>query len=269
MAAGVLPAIQGVVADATAGATLVNAFLVVLQGVGYDVQDSNNVSFLFNFREEDSEDLKSDITDHYTETNSALQDQISLKPVTCTLHGFIGELTDQQSGIAAEVQLIASQLTVFAPYVPALTVAAQQYYNQAQQIYNAASSAAATLTQAFNFVTGKGSLTKQQQAFAFFKSRWQSRSLFSVQTPWEILPNMAIEELHAVQEGDSQQVSDFRITFKQMNFASTLSSASTIAGQGRYAFQAANSTNQGAQNPPSVGPLSPSGSPAADFASVA
>lgn len=262
---GALPAIQGVVAAATAGASLVNAFLVVLQGVGFDAKDANSVSFLFNLREEDSEDLQSDITDHYTETNSAIQDQIALKPVKCTLHGFIGELNDQNSGVAAEVQLIASQLSVFSPYVPQLTVAAQQFYNEAQQVYNAAAAAAATVNQAFNFLTGAGTLTKQQQAFAFFKSRWQARALFTVQTPWEILTNMAIEDLHAVQEGDSNTISDFRVTFKQMNFASTLSSNAAIVGQGRYSFQAQGAVSQGTQNPTPVSAPNFGGSNASVF----
>lgn len=251
------PAITGVVGAVTSGVTLANAFLVIFQGVNYDVQDDQNVAFLFNFREEDSVDLSSDITDHFGEGNVALQDEWALRPVKTTLHGYIGELNDQASGIAAEVQLIASQLTVFAPYVPQLTVAALAAYNQAEQIYNTAASAAATLNQLFN-LNGLGGQTKQQAAYAFFKSRWQARTLCTVQTPWEILNNMAIEEVHAVQEGESNTVSDFRVTFKQMNFASTITSQASIA-QGRRAAQAQAQVPQGFQNGTAVGPIKPGG----------
>lgn len=234
-----LPAIQGVVASATAGFGLANAVLVILQGIPFDAKGPDDVKFVFNYREEDTEDLTSDITDHFTETNSAVQDQIARKPVRTICHGFIGELTDAKEGIAAEIALIASQLTAFGPYVPALTAAALQAYNQANQLYNVAASAVATISQAFNFLSGKENPNKQQQAFRYFKKHWENASLFTVQTPWETLENMAIESLHAVQAGESNTISDFRITFKQMNFASTLASTSTIQGQGRYVAQVA------------------------------
>lgn len=243
-----LPAITGIVGAVTAGTSIANAFLVVLQKVNFDVKGKDNVAWLFTFREEDSVDLKSEITDHFSESNTALQDQIALKPVTATLHGFIGELSDQTTGIAEEVRLIASQLSVFGPYVPQLTIAAQQAFNQAQQLYNTEQAVEATITQAFDLAAGVTTQTKQSKAYGYFKKKWQDRELFTVQTPWEILTNMSIENLHAVQEGDSNTVSDFRIVFKQMNFANTISSVASIA-QGRRQAQASGRVSQGAQNP--------------------
>lgn len=247
-----LPAIQGVIGAVTGGTSIVNAFLVVLQKVNFDVKGEDDVAFLFAYREEDMIELRSDITDHFTEGNSALQDEIALKPIEANLHGFIGELSDQQTGILQEIQLIASQLTVFAPYVPQLTVAALAAYNQAQQIYNVAASAAATITQAYDLVVGNDAQTKQQKAYAFFKQKWLDRELFTVQTPWEILTNMAILNVRAIQEGESNTISDFRVAFKQMRFASTISNAQSIA-QGRRQAQSALQVSQGAQNPPAIG----------------
>lgn len=238
----VLPAIQGVVSSATAGFGLANAVLVILQGIPFDAKGPDDVKFVFDYREEDSEDLTSDITDHFTEANISVQDQIARRPVRATLHGFKGELSDSKEGIAAEIALIASQLTAFAPYAPALTAAALQAYNQAQQLYNVAASAVATISQAFHFLSGEESPNKQQQAFRYFKKHWENASLFTVQTPWESLENMAIESLHAIQGAESNTISDFKITFKQMNFASTLASTSTIQGQGRYTAQVAASS---------------------------
>lgn len=250
--------IQGVLGSITAGTAIANAFLVFLQKVNYDVKGDDNVGFLFNYRGEDTVELKSDITDHYSEGNSALQDHIALAPEKITLRGYIGELSDQLPGILSEVQLVASQLTVLSPFVPQLTAQALQTYNQAAQIYNTAASAVATLTQAFDLITGKDFQTKQQKAFGYFYAKWQNRALFTVQTPWAIFQNMAIESLRAVQDEESNMITDFNITFKKMRFASTISQTSTIV-QGRLSSQAASQVSQGAQNPPNVGTFTPGG----------
>lgn len=245
-----LPGIQGVIGKVTAGTSITNAFLVILQQVSFDVKSPKptDISFLFDYREQDTADLQSDITDHFTEENSAIQDEIALRPIRVTLHGYIGELSDKKEGIAQTVQAIASQLTVLAPYVPQLTVSALQFYAQAEQIYNAASAAANQINQAFRLATGAAKQTKQSVAYSFFKEQWQKRALFTVMSPWEIHENMAIESLHAVQEGESQTVSDFRITFKEMRFAQTTSLTSVIA-QGRRSQMAALPVYQGTSNP--------------------
>lgn len=247
-----LPGIQGVIGSVTAGTSILNAFLVILQRVNFDVKGSDDVAFLFAYREEDILDLRSDITDHYSESNSALQDQIALKPIEMTIHGFIGELGDQKTGLAEQVRIISTQLGVLAPYLPELTIAAQTAYNQAEQIYNAAASAAAKIDQLFDF-SGTGRQTKQQKALGYFRKHWEDRDLFTLQTPWSVLEDMAISSLHVVQDAESTSISDFRITFKQMKFATTLSSDASIA-QGRRSAQAAPAGPSGSSNGTNLGP---------------
>lgn len=247
--------IQGVVGKVVAGTSITNAFLVALQKINYDVQGEDNVGFLFTFREEDNVELESDITDYFTEGNDAIQDQIALKPEKITLHGFIGELNNQKPGILQNIQNAVSQLTVLAPYAPQLTVAALTAYNRANQIYNAAASAVGTLEQAYDMIVGSDLQNRQQKAFAYFYKKWKARELFRVQTPWQVFENMAILSLKSTQDGETNTVSDFRITFKKMNFASTISLSSTVL-QGRLQQQSASLVNQGVQNPGSIGPLS-------------
>lgn len=49
--------------------------------------------FLFDIRQEETIELNSDITDHYVEDNTAIQDQVALKPEMITLRGLVAELS--------------------------------------------------------------------------------------------------------------------------------------------------------------------------------
>jgi len=48
--------------------------------------------FVFDIREDENITLKADITDHFVEDNSTIQDHISLKPIKISLRGFVGDL---------------------------------------------------------------------------------------------------------------------------------------------------------------------------------
>ncbi len=254
--------IQGVIGKVTAGTSLINAVLVSLQSA-YDVQSTDNVKFVFNYREEDKASLRSDITDHYTEVNSAKQDQVALRPKEVQVHGYVGELnnSNSQNSYIAQIQRIADLLPSLGPYVPQLTVQALQLYNQAQQIYNTAAAAAATVQQFFDLFSSNPSFqTKQQRAYAYFEKHWTDRDLFTVNTPWGVFKNMSILSLEATQEGETESVSDFQIRFKEMSFASTIASSDRVVS-GRLQQMQQLLANQGLQNPLSVGPLVLTGDP--------
>lgn len=80
--------------------------------------------------------------------------------------------------------------------------------------------------------------TRQSSAFLYFYALWRGRQLFSVETPWGIWTNMAIQSIRAQQRAESRSVTDFTITFKKVRIAQTVS---VQVGQlaGRNAFQAA------------------------------
>lgn len=256
----------GVIGAVAGGTSIINAILVQVQKVDYDVKDSTNVGFLFATRGEDRVSLRSEITDHYSEYNKALQDQIALKPIEVTLTGYVAELSDLLPGILSRINDVVSQLTTLAPYAPQLTLQALQAYNQAKLIYEAAASAYTTIEQTFGFENdlgigfGGGKQTQQQKAYHYFKSRWEQRQLFKVITPWEVFEDMAILSCEPIQGEESRFVSDFQITFKQLRFASVLTSELSIA-QGRRAVQNATETDKGSQGGTSVGPYTPNASP--------
>jgi len=212
-------------------------------------------SFLFHIPTEDKASVSSDITDHYTEDNTALQDQISLKPVKLTLSGFIGELNNVTPAALLPLRTAADRLTTIGAYAPVLSTAAIRAYNQAAQVYSAAITAANAATSVFDSVAGvfgrnrEAPQTQQQKAFTRLYALWKARQLFTVQTPWAIFNDMAIESMTATQNEDTRMISEFEITFKQMRFASTILTASEFSQAGRAGAQASKKVSRGKSKP--------------------
>lgn len=212
----------------TTATALSNLILVTPQddqGIQPQTQATESQSppkFLFNFYGEQTVLLESDITDHFVEDNTALQDQIALRPEIITGQGFIAELTDIAPAALKPLSIAADKLLVVSAYVPSLSIAAILAYNTALQAYQVAQLAKGAAVSAWNTLSGSGQVqTKQQIAFQQFYGYWKQRRLFTVQTPWAIFQNCSLKSLRAIQDGDTRTVTDFDVSFKPINFAKT------------------------------------------------
>lgn len=226
-------------------------------------------SFVFHYEGEQKVHVESDITDHYIEDNTALQDQIALKPVTITTQGFIGELNDVPPLVLSYLQSAADKLTALVAYTPVLTSTAQLAYNEAFFLYQTAQtalqsavSAVGSLSNAISGSSGQSVINGQvievsqnqnlqQAAFQTFFGYWSQRILFTIQTPWAVFENMAILSLEAVQDAETNVISTFNVTFKAINFVSSASSSSAGISAGRLVSQSADPVNLGTSAPTS------------------
>lgn len=266
---------------ASAATSLSNLILVSPQKtIGYQPQNipTQNgtttqppAALLFHYEGEQTAQLQSDITDHYIEDNTALQDQIALKPEEITTHGFIGELNDVAPPLLAIAQVVADKLTSISAYTPELSITALNAYNQAFQLYQVTQNAINSAVQTWSTLIGVGgesvigsnglalqpNQTKQQVMFQQFYGYWRNRTLFTVQTPWAIFQNMAIKSLIALQDDKTNVITDFNVTFKMIRIASTQTSQfSSDNKQGRAGIAAAGVTDLGTSTPQSSIPLS-------------
>lgn len=234
----------------TAATALSNLILVSPQRtIGY--QPQNGISYekntapqpsalLFNYEGEQSATLASDITDHWIEDNTPIQDQVALKPVLISVQGFVGELNDIAPPALQPLKTAAEKLTVLSAYVPSLSATALLAYANAFQLYQVAANAARSAIDAWSTINGAGSgagggetvingtsvivaenQTQQQIYFQQFYGYWERRTLFTVQTPWAVFQDMVIQNMRAIQNAETRMISDFEIIFKQMRFAST------------------------------------------------
>lgn len=201
-------------------------------------------TFLFHYEGEQVLTLESDITDHYIEDNTAIQDQIALRPEMYTTHGFIGELNDVVPPLLEPLKFVADKLTVVGAYTPGLSQTAILAYNQAFQTYQTATTLVNNAVNAWNSINnGSQNQTKQQLYYTKLQGYWRNRTLFTIQTPWATFNNMAIKTLRAIQDAETRVITDFELTFKKVNFATTL--LFSPIRQGRLGAQGATETNNG------------------------
>lgn len=271
-----LSGLSNITASATALSNL--ALVSPQKTVGYRPQTPGTTdltaappALLFHYNGEERIDLESDITDHYVEDNTAVTDQISLKPETVTVRGFIGELNNVPPYGLQTLKAAADKLSAISAYAPAVSVTALEAYNAAFEAYQVAANAIDAGVNAWNFLSGGGGenvigdsglgksfdaatgnvsnwQTRQQVAFQQFYGYWRARTLFTVQTPWAVLQNMAISRLQAIQEDGTTVVTDFVVTFKMIRMAD-LGTSDGSNLQGRAGTQASGLVQGGTSSP--------------------
>ena len=179
--------------------------------------------FIFQIVGDEIVNVSSDITDHYVENNSALQDHISLKPITVTVSGFVGELNNVVPPALEGLKEITDKIGVLDAYIPSITNSSRRAFNIAQQVY----ALSQKIVHAAKVGFGVAVMTKQQEAYNKLYNYWLNRTLFKVATPFGYFHNMAIQSIQATQGADSKHISDFSITFKEIKFADTKVSIDT------------------------------------------
>lgn len=193
--------------------------------------------FAFDIEGETMANSSSDITDHYTEDNRALQDHIAIRPKRLTLKGYVGEVifTDPNNSVTSIVQTVVQKLTTAAAFLPTLSAAATQAQNLIDGQTSAASLLDTPLTDAANVYAlvknilsnFTGDTPRQEQAYSYFVACQTAGILMGIQTPWEFLTNMAIESVVAIQDETTKYITDFAVTYKQIRIAKTSTTAYT------------------------------------------
>ena len=213
---------------------------------GVKEQSITQQGFLFDYEGENTIQLESDITDHYVESNSTISDQISIKPVTINVQGFVSELNDILPELNALINLAKSKLQTLSPYTPELSATALIAINEAILAYEVVSNTVDSVQQTLSSVGVGEYKNKQQKAFANFYQAYQARTLFTVQTPWNVFKNMAIKSLRAIQSAETRMITDFEISFKQINFVNSVIVAPQL--QERASSQYSDIINLGTNN---------------------
>ena len=193
--------------------------------------------FLFDYESETSVTLAAEITDHYAENGTVLNDHRVTKPLKVTLRGFIGEVIfRKQAGLTGLISLMQSKLGVVNAYLGHYTPQAlnkvQAVLTQSQTVINKVNDYAdKTKNIVSMFQKGAPGQTKQQKAYASLKAMFEAGTLFtieknrspkiSVNTPWTLLDDMMIETVVFTQGEDTKYATDISVTLKQVRLAET------------------------------------------------
>lgn len=266
--------ISSLASKVTTAAGLGGLILATPKIVGYQPQDypsfvkstaNSQPTFVFNYEGENGITLTSDITDHVIENNEVVNDQIALKPEIITVSAYVGNLNDIAPSALAPLKTVAQKLTAIGDFAPQLSVTALQAYNDAAFAYAVAASAANAAVSAWNSINGSGDVianettdfssiknqNNQQRAFQQLYGYFRNRQLFTIQTPWALFSDCAIQSIHATQDAETNQITSFELSFKVLRFAQTTELTSSVTSQnsqGRASSAAATEQNLGQNN---------------------
>lgn len=188
--------------------------------------------FRFNIPEREQIRLQSEITDHYTDRNNAIEDHITQKPIRITLTGLHGDYFYSVHQIMDAIAKITPTLSLVKQFLPSLPNSAKQKLLKKYQNINNSDVVPEALkpTTNINDVNGIDLFSlfqdlfklssSQTRAYLFLKALWKSKAIFSVETTFERFDNMVVEDLMPMRT-DSADMAEFPITFKQINFAQT------------------------------------------------
>lgn len=182
--------------------------------------------FLFDIPREENIELNSDVTDHFTEDNSFINDHVVNRPIEVTLTGFHGELLfERPSGIAGAAQQLQNRLETVEAYLGERTPG---FIQQTQDVVNQTQNAITTINQTIDRVQnvvglfeGAVSLeeTRQGQAYAQLNTLRENKIPVTLQTPWTYFDNMIITNISFIQPENSADISEISVTLKEFRVA--------------------------------------------------
>lgn len=196
--------------------------------------------FKFHIPESERIKMESDITDHYTDTNTVVQDHIARKPVQISLTGLQGEYFYSVNQIEDTLALVVPTMKLCKQFIPKLSAATVQTKLAWQKnktdmhglaAYYAGFDKSVPLSQKFsstwNNLNGVDLFklfqeiyklkSAQTRAFLYLQAMWLSNKPFTVETSWRRYDNMLIQSLVPSRDNNAD-ITEFTVTFKQMNF---------------------------------------------------
>jgi hypothetical protein len=201
--------------------------------------------FLFDVPLTENITMSSNITSHYIEDNSTMQDHIALNPISITLTGKIGELVYTKEQGLTFLSAIVDRLLPLGILSPKQGLRATKAIADAKQVLSAVESVKKTFNSLSDVFNDKPSLNKQQNAFNKFEEYFNGRARLCIETPWRTYGNMVIESFAADQDKETTEETTFTLTFKQVRFVSTTVNTGTLLG--RIKEQISEPLNQGIQ----------------------
>jgi hypothetical protein len=206
----------------------VEKFLEKSQGVVVSSPLNQGISgWVFDVPSGESVDQSADITDHWIETGSFINDHAVIKPVRITLSGFVGNLVyhaPQPGELGYALSNLSSKLSEVdayaGPFTDQYTAKAAKALERASYIANQVDAIAKRATNILKYFAGDGQqINAMQLAYLQLSGLHRSKQVVTVQTPWEYFPKMMIESLSSSQDEASNDITSFSIVLKEVRFS--------------------------------------------------
>lgn len=199
--------------------------------------------FVFDIPVNEQVQMAAQITDHWLETNVAVQDHIAFEPIKINLVGIIAELIYTKSALEAYLQQVLDRLTPLGVLTPEAAQSAQKYLSEASRLKSAVTSAIGQLGDLAGMFSDGYGKNNQQKAYIALTDMYKNRAILTVETPWKTFDSMAIVSLSFEQDESTKEMTTVTASFKEMRFVMIKTMAGKLAG--RIKAQKADTANKG------------------------
>lgn len=160
-----------------------------------------------------------DVTDHYVESNTAYQDQVSLKPKIYTIQGEVGELVwYQRDPIEQGIGQVAQRLEGVISFLPIRSKKFNQTKKKVMKALQWIDTASNAIDKINKLSSSEGN--SQQQAYNHLMKLRQDRMPISIKTPWGQLDDYVITNLKLTQPKETRDKTLISITLKEFRTTS-------------------------------------------------
>jgi hypothetical protein len=230
----IIPQVQAVAASASIVKNILAGLLPPASGMDALARINKDISgFKFDYIGEESVEAGTDITDHYAEDNTFMQDHRALKPTFISMRGFVSEVAFNKQEALAQFITLTSALATVTPYLgtyaPGTAAKMASIVNQTDQIIG-------QLTQAYKVYQNISSLfgappiPRVRQAYNKLDELRRRGIPFVVVTPWAVFgdtstPNhgpMFIESLRMTSPDENRGWADIIVRMKEIRVAPSL-----------------------------------------------
>ena len=213
--------------------------------------------FVFDYLGEETLTFEADITDHYVENNTAVQDHVARKPRRVTLRGFKSELAIPAphgvSGLLSTMQSALSQVQAYlGKYTPGVVATMGKAITQAQNVVNEVTQDLSKVQNIISLFPGAPvQQTSQEKAYAQLYTCFRGDMAsgipipFSIDTPYGPMNNMLIERVTMTQPENTQGWSDISVTLKEIRTVEIQTVPDDGSLAGRLQQQAQGQTSKG------------------------
>lgn len=179
-----------------------------------------------------------DVTDHYVESNTAYQDQVSLKPKIYTIQGEVGELVwYQRDPIEQGIGQVAQRLEGVISFLPIRSKKFNQTKKKVMKTLQWIDTASNAIDKINKLSSSEGN--SQQQAYNHLMKLRQDRMPISIKTPWGQLDDYVITNLKLTQPKETRDKTLISITLKEFRTTSVKAVPFDFSKyQGNAAFEA-------------------------------
>lgn len=189
--------------------------------------------FIFDYEGDTQVTAQSDITDHYSEQNTFLNDQAAQRPQRIVLRGFVGEIvSNPNTGLLGLLNVLQGKLTtlpaVLGKYTPSQVQKLQAGIQTATSVVNKVDNAISRAQNVLGLLSGASTApTRQEKAYQSLYALWANNTVFTLSTPFAYFRSVMIEHMMFIQDESTKQWSEISVTVKEVRFTGTV-----VAGPG-------------------------------------